>query len=179
MTWKDNLVLTVRVLIGDINAPQKNTDEELQRIIIAAGLLTQIEIDLPNDYVFDISAIEITPDPVVKKDLISQAILPLKAACLINQSNFQGAIGQGIKVRDGDSQIDTSVSFRGYRDILELGPCAAYEKLKWQLQASGSSLAGGAILSPFRGENDSAIKTISFFYDSFASSVHNNHRRRF
>jgi len=78
------------------------------------------------------------------------------------------ALGQGIKVRDGDSAIDTSVSFRGYRDILELGACAAYERLKWSLLASSG--VGKAVLGPFREPGGSALSTISWYYDQFATN---------
>jgi len=173
MTWDIDLVLMLRVLIGDLNAPQKNTDAYLETVLITAGIIADSEIDFSYDYVFDISDVTITPDPVVIGDVVAQAVLPLKAACLLNQAQFQQALGQGIKVRDGDSAIDTSVGFRGYRDILQYGPCAAYEKLKYQLQTNSSALAGGAVLSPYRGPNDTPINTVSWFYDEFYSSLSN------
>lgn len=180
MTWDVDLVLVLRVLIGDLNAPQKNSDSYLQRVLVAAGIIVNVEVDLPEDYVFDISDVEITPDPIVIGDTITQALLPLKAACILNQSQFQTALGQGIKVRDGDSAIDTSVSFRGYRDILEFGPCKAYEQLKWQIESAGSSAIGGAVLSPYRGPGDVPVDTVTWFYNEFATILNNNcHNRRF
>jgi len=179
-TWNVDLVLMLRVLIGDINSPQKNTDLYLQRILITAGIIAQNEIDLPNDYIFDIENITITPDPVAINDVITQALLPLKAACILNQAQFQVALGQGIKVRDGDSAIDTSVGFRGYRDILQYGPCAAYAALLWQLQSSNSANIGGAVLSPYRGPNDSPIDTVSWFYENVVSYLDTcRYNRRF
>ena len=179
MAWETDLVLTLRVLIGDLNAPQKNTDAYLQRVIVAAGIFVNNEIDLSNDYVFDIANVTITPDPVEIGDTVAQALFPLKAACIMNQSQFQVALGQGIKVRDGDSAIDTSVGFRGYRDILQYGPCASYEKLKWQIQAASSAEnVGGAVLGAYRGPNDSPIETVSWFYDqvSIASTCRDRNR---
>lgn len=171
MTWDIDLVLMLRVIINDLNSPQKNTDLYLQRILVTAGILMNNEIDLPFDYIFDISAVTIDPDPVIEGDTITQALLPLKAACVMNQADFRIAVGQGIRVRDGDSAIDTSVSFRGFRDIIEIGPCASYEKIRWKLQASGAN-AVGAVMSPFRGPNETRriFETISWYYDNLSTT---------
>lgn len=168
-TWDVDLVLTLRVLIGDFNAPVKNTDSYLKSVLVAAGILVNNEVDLVNDYIFDIANITITPDPIDIGDIVIQSLLPLKSACILNQTDFQIALRQGISVRDGDSMINTSVSFGGYKDILQLGPCAAYERLKWQIQSSNIGNIGGAVMSPFRGPNDSPIDTVLWWYDEFAS----------
>ena len=136
MAWTTDLVLMERVLISDLNSPQVYTDEYLQRVLVTAGFLVDAEVTFAYDYAYDINLLTIVPDPVISEDSDFVALVPLKAACILIQGAFKQALGQGIKVRDGDSAIDTSVSFRGYRDILELGPCAAYEKLKWSLFCS-------------------------------------------
>jgi len=170
MAWNIDLTLMVRVLVGDISTPQKYSDEYIQRVLVTAGLIVDAEIPFAYDYTYDISALTISPDPVVSDDLVFIALVPLKSACILTQGAFSQALGQGIKVRDGDSAIDTSVSFRGYRDILELGPCASYEKLKWSLLASGqSTLVGKAVLGPYRIPGGSALSTISWYYDQFVT----------
>lgn len=171
MGWNTDLVLMVRVLISDLSLPQTYADEYIQRVLITAGIQVDAEFPFSYAYVYDITALTITPDPVVNVDSPFMAMIPLKAACILTQGEFKQALGQGIKVRDGDSAIDTSVSFRGYRDILELGPCAAYEKLKWSLLASGEAAGGGvgkAVLGPYRSPGGNALSTISWYYDQFA-----------
>lgn len=171
MAWDTDLVLMVRVLVSDIDAPQTYTDEYIERVLITAGIMVDAEIPFDYTYSYDISALTISPDPVTNEDSIFMALVPLKAACILTQGAFQQALGQGIKVRDGDSAIDTSVSFRGYRDILELGPCKAYEKLKWSLLASGETSGGGVgkvVFGPYRTPDGSALSTISWYYDQFA-----------
>ncbi len=178
MTWDVDLVLMVRVLISDINAPQKYTDTYLQRVLITAGLITDSKITFPFDYTYDISNLTISPDPIVSGDSVFIALVPLRSACIITQGEFKQALGQGIKVRDGDSAIDTSVSFRGYRDILEFGPCAAYQKLEWCLLASGGAgLVGKAVLGPFRASGDSGFSTISWYYDDFSAAINGRRDR--
>lgn len=176
-TWETNLVLTLRILIGDFLSPNKNSDLYLRSVLIAAGIIINSEIDLVNDYVFDIANITIVPDPIDLNDIVAQALLPLKAACLLTQNQFQIALGQGIKVRDGDSFVDTSASFAGYKDILQLGACKSYEQLKWQIQSSNIGNIGGAVLSPYRGPNDSPVQTVAWWYDEFSNIVGNSCRR--
>ena len=171
MAWSTDLVLMTRVLISDINIPQTYTDEYIKRVLITAGMIVDSEVPFEYTYVYDISLLTIVPDPIVSLDSFFTALVPLKAACIITQGEFKQALGQGIKVRDGDSMIDTSVSFRGYRDILEFGPCAAYEKLKWSLLASGSGSGAGvgkAVLGPHRISGGNSQSTISWYYDKFA-----------
>jgi len=173
MAWTTNLIWMVRVLISDIDSPQKYTDTYMERVIIAAGIMADADFPFSYNYIYDISALTISPDPVTSEDLFFMALVPLKAACILTQGEFRQALGQGIKVRDGDSAIDTSVSFRGYRDILELGHCAAYERLRWSLLASGATTNGGvgkAVLGPYRSPEGSALSTISWYYDQFVTS---------
>lgn len=165
MAWTTDLVLMVRVLINDMESPQTYADEYLKRVLITAGIMVDTEVTFSYNYTYDINAITISPDPVASGDSTFTALVPLKTACILTQGEFRQALGQGIKVRDGDSAIDTSVSFRGYRDILEFGPCAAYEKLRWSLLASSGT--GKAVLGPYRIPEGSALDTISWYYNQF------------
>lgn len=175
MAWDTDLILMVRVLVSDISTPQTYTDEYLERVLITAGIIVDAEFPFNYDYAYNINDLTIAPDPTTNEDNIFMALVPLKAACILTQGEFKQALGQGIKVRDGDSAIDTSVSFRGYRDILELGPCGAYEKLKWSLLASGEAADGNgvgrAVLGPYRIPGGNALSTISWYYDQFATDA--------
>jgi hypothetical protein len=178
MAWNTDLVLITRVLISDVATPQTYVDEYIERVLITAGIMVDADFPFSYDYTYDISTLTISPDPVLSSDSAFMALIPLKAACILTQGEFKQALGQGIKVRDGDSSIDTSVSFRGYRDILEMGPCAAYEKLKWSLLASGEAVGDGvgkAVLGPYRSPGSNALDTISWYYDQFA--IESNGRR--
>jgi hypothetical protein len=173
MAWDTDLVTMVRVLVDDINSPQTYTDEYLKRVIITAGIIVEADVPLDYDYSYDLDALTITPDPTVVGDDTFIALVPLKSTCILNQGEFKQALGQGIKVRDGDSAIDTSVSFGGWTDILKYGACAAYEKLRWSLLASGKATGGGAgkaVFGPNRKPGENALSTISWYYDRFATS---------
>jgi hypothetical protein len=180
MAWDTDLVMMVRVIVSDITSPQTYTDEYIQRVLITAGIQVDAGFAFPYNYVYDITALTISPDPVVSVDLAFMGLVPLKAACILTQGEFKQALGQGIKVRDGDSAIDTSVSFRGYRDILELGPCKAFEKLLLSLTASGGvggSGVGKAVFGAHRIAGGSALPTISWYYDQFASGFNGRRDR--
>lgn len=176
MAWITDLVLMTRVIVSDLELPQTYSDEYIQRVLITAGIQVDSEFPFPFTYVYDISALTITPDPVLSMDSSFMALIPLKASCILTQGEFKQALGQGIKVRDGDSAIDTSVSFRGYRDILELGPCNAFEKLKWSLLASGG--VGKAVLGAHRVPGGNALSTVSWYFDQFTTNRRNSSSRR-
>jgi hypothetical protein len=174
MTWDVDLVLMVRVLVSDISVPQTYTDEYIQRVLVTAGIMTDADIPFGTTYAYDMSLITISPDPVILNDSSFMSLVPLKAACILTVGEFKSALGQGIKVRDGDSAIDTSVSFKGYRDIIELGPCKAYEKLRWALLASGG--VGKAVLGPCRSPGGLALSSISWYYDQFSIDTGRSYR---
>lgn len=176
MSWDVDMVTMVRVLMKDGTVPYKYADEYLKQVIICAGFQVRQDIVLPYDYVFDLSALTITPDPMTSDDAVAIALLPLKAACILSQGEYIAATGRAIRVRDGDSQIDTSAGFKGFRDILELGPCLAYDKLRWRIQAS-SATAIGAIVGAFRIPGEGWTYSIPAMYDRWSYSITNPRQR--
>ena len=44
MTWENDLVVMTRVLINDLNAPQKNTSTYLEQVLVTAGIIVDSEI---------------------------------------------------------------------------------------------------------------------------------------
>ena len=58
----------------------------------------------------------------------------LQAECLLTKRIRSTAVGKGIKVRDGDSEIDTTAGFDGYRDQVE-DICGELEQLINQYRA--------------------------------------------
>jgi hypothetical protein len=148
MAWQSQLTTMVRVLIGDINTTEVFTDDQITKAVVVGGLISAREFSFANDYTFDLDALDISPDPTESATLDSNAmaLFSLKAACMLNMSAYQKAINAGIKVRDGDSEIDTTGGFKGYKDVLELGPCKSYDKLLKQLQFNAN--VGRAVMTP-------------------------------
>jgi hypothetical protein len=80
-------------------------------------------------------------------------LVTLKTECLLAKRAHFDAAGKAIRVRDGDTEIDTSVGFGGLRDLTsgEGGPCAEYEKalalyLKWLQTELGNDITNYAAI---------------------------------
>jgi hypothetical protein len=72
-------------------------------------LLTGTTLEL----IFNDSTGTITPTP--NADI--QDLIVLQAECLITGSRQASAVSKGIRVRDGDSEIDTTAGFGGHNDV--------------------------------------------------------------
>jgi hypothetical protein len=139
-----------RHLIGDLSDTPTYDDSRIQQAVVVAGLISAQEYPFDTEYTFDLDEIDISPDPTntATLDRSAMALFTLKAACMLNMNSYQSAVGTGIRVRDGDSEVDTTGSFKGYKDILEIGPCASYTKLLNKLSQNKSMNAGKAISTP-------------------------------
>lgn len=168
--WNTYLSVIVRNLIGDMSDSQVFDDSRLYSAICTGGLIAAQEYYFKNQYTFDLAGLTITPDPCDPNSLepIAMALFSLKAACILTMNNYQGAVAGGIKVRDGDSEVDTTSAFKGYRDIIELGPCGSYQKMVRESSMRASMLRGKAITSPITHDKF-LIQGFSFplFWDSF------------
>ena len=127
MSWDVELTLMTRVLINDLDTTQSFTDGRIQQTLAVAARFVSEEIDLGQVYTVTIDASSgvISPDPTltVTKDDIAVILFPLKAACIIDQNRLQGATANAIKIRDGDSEIDLSVGFKGFSDVFRMKTC--------------------------------------------------------
>jgi len=132
------------------------TDARLEELIVVAANLVIQEMAFSNTYTVDIAATSISPDPITQKDTVFQNMVVLKAACLADQSTLRTRAQQaGITAKVGPASISTSNSLNGYALLLEQGPCATYERLKWEYEMGDAQAqqAIRAVLSPFVGPN--------------------------
>ena len=151
MSWQTSLVTMVRYLINDIDSSTYD-NATIENSIIVSALITTQEYSFPTSYTIELDAASISPDPTSTSDYdgIAIALWTLKAACMLLTNQYKDAISSAAKVSDGDDgSIDTSVSFKGYQDILNLGPCGAYKTLLKTLVNRRSMSLGRAIMTPF------------------------------
>lgn len=153
MSWQTEIPIIVRILINDLGeTPTYSTDRLLQTISVAAKYV-QFDIDLNNQYNINVETQQITPDPTENRDDVFISLVSLKAACIIDQSNFRTkAASEGIKAGLGPAQLSLSGHLSGFRDILAHGPCKLYSDLttNWDIK---QATAVAAILGPFVGND--------------------------
>ena len=166
------LITIVRILISDFDTPPIFDDDRISDSIVVGGLISAQEFDYSVEYTFDIGSSTITPDPLnpITADPIAVALFTLKSACILNTSSYQDAVLTSIRVRDGDSEVDTTTGFRGFRDILELGPCESYNRLLKEKKSLQSMSLGAAIATPFVHLDSHLVATqrVERFFNSIA-----------
>lgn len=148
MAWTDIFPIMIRTLIGDLGITQTYTDDQLNQAAAVAAVLVAQEYPFTTTYTIDLSLPNISPDPTVAPDNNAVALWSLKAACILNTNAFQSALGAGIRVRDGSSQVDTTGGLSGYSELLKIGPCAAYASLVKLLIVRLSMGQGRAVMGP-------------------------------
>ena len=159
MAWQTECVRILRHLINDLDddAPTFSSSRLQETILVAATMVLR-EASFSQTYAVDVDALSMTPDPTLStnRDDSFIALVCLKAGCIIDRARLRSNVGQGIKIRDGDSEVDTTASFKGHEILLKEGNCAEYNRLKFEYLA-GNSVAGQAILGPYRIYNESYI----------------------
>ena len=150
--WILEIPLIVRTWINDLSDNPTYSDDRLQQVIIVAGQYVTREINLSTQYDCDIVNLSITPDPSgpVRDDTFI-AFVALKTACILDQSTFRTkAAGEGIRAGLGAASVSVAGKLKGYKEILDVGPCAMYEKLRMEYEV-GNANGIKAVLSPFVG----------------------------
>ena len=171
MAWQDELIPMLRALISDLGVEPLYSDERLEELIVVSAKFVKQEMDFNDNYTIDVTACSISPDPTTgvtdDRDAFSNFIV-LKAACMADWSTFRSkALLNGIKVRCGTAWLETMDHIKGFRDLIDFGPCKAYDTLKKDYKF-GNVQVIKAILSPFTSNN--------FSPHSLHPGHHHNHR---
>lgn len=160
-----NMIRFIRMDIGDDGSTQTYSDTQLMTMVAKATSRVDSDIGLglpvptSGGYVqfvqatsgatFLASGTFTVPNSAITGGLPDTLfnLITLKSECLIAKRAHFDAAGKAIRVRDGDTEIDTSVGFGGLRDLTtgEGGPCAAYDKmladyLKYLSQTLGNDI---------------------------------------
>jgi len=153
MSWNIEMPIIVRTLVNDWADNPTYSDERLLQIIVVAAKYVQFDVNLDYVYTLDIVNPNITPDPTSNNDSIFISLTCLKAACIVDQSTVRTkAALEGIRATLGPAQLSVGGTLQGFLEILDKGPCAAYDELTshWDVK---EATAVRAILSPFVGNN--------------------------
>lgn len=151
MSWQIEIPIIVRTLINDLGDQPTYSDERIAQVIAVAAKYVQFDVSLDRQYAVDVANPNISPDPTDNRDEIFISLISLKAACIIDQSTFRTkAANEGIRAALGPAQLSIAGNLAGWKTILELGPCAAYDELVSHWDVAQATTAK-AILSPFVG----------------------------
>ena len=153
MTWDDVMVIMLRVMINDdlIGTECQYTDTRLKRILSVGAQYVIQEIKLDTIYTVDVLTPNITPDPtgLTPQDDTFINFVVLKAACIADQSLFRTkSLVAGLRARCGPAIMETKEHLKGFKDLIEIGPCKAYDTLKDEHNFTDVTTIQ-AVLSPF------------------------------
>lgn len=149
--YTDTIIAIIRVLINDLGTVPTYSDERLTTVMYVAAYYVASEISFANDYVVDIGGEEITPDPSDDSDFIN--LVALKSACIMDQGLYRSkALLAGIRAKCGPAELETNGALKGFLDLLEKGPCKAYEDFKFQYNFGRTDYLK-AVLGPFISKN--------------------------
>ncbi len=111
----DELVMTLRVLIGDVTA-SKYSDLDLKRLLAVASNFVTKEVDLNYTYTItvDIPSINPMPDDREFINLVSQ-----RAAIILLESELRDMARRSISITDGPSKIELTNVFKNTDSLLK------------------------------------------------------------
>jgi hypothetical protein len=151
MAWQTEVVPMVRILINDISEPYQYSDERIISTNLVAAKYIQFDVDFDYEYIVDMNAQTITPDPTEVNDQLFIVLLSLKTACLIDQSALRTkAAMEGVRAVLGPASLAVNGSAAAWEMILVHGPCKLYTDMSEYKDVENAS-AIAAILGPFSG----------------------------
>lgn len=150
MCWSETLVIMLRAIIGDLGDTPTYSDERLETLLMVAASYVLTDLD-SSAYEINITEGTITPNPVEYKDTTFINLTVLKAACLADQSTFRTkALLEGIRATAGPASLIIQGNLSGFKQLLEIGPCKAYEDL---LNSGTTATFIRGVLSPFTSDS--------------------------
>ena len=167
MAWADVMLPMVRILINDYDdANYEYSDDRLIQTLVVSAQLVNQEIDFSTSYTINVPLVTISPDPTTGTvdDAFTNFVV-LKAACFMDLSTFRTkAALAGLKAKLGPAVLETMEHLNGFKQLITIGPCAAYATLKneWMF---GNNVVVEAILSPFTSNNFDPQNLAAVEYD--------------
>ena len=144
-----NMIRFIRMDIGDDGATQTYSDAQLMTMVQKATMRVDASIanclnskggtstsggfvqfeQATSGSTFLASGTFVLPSGGLTDPLFN--LIMLKAECMLAKRAHFDAAGKGIRVRDGDTEIDTSVSFGGLASLVndKGGPCAEFDNM--------------------------------------------------
>lgn len=169
--WEGAMIPMLRVLINDnpLQGSYAYSDPRLIEILVVSSMYVCQEVQSLTSYNVDVVFNTITPDPYTVGDKIFLNMAVMKAACIIDHGQYRcKALMSGLEAKCGPATLKTTNYLTGFKDLLELGPCGIYEKLKEEQKFSGQALNNliHFILSPFTGNDFDPVCALRTYYET-------------
>jgi hypothetical protein len=152
-TWQNTSLIMLRTMLNDAGCDSvRYTPQRLSDLLITAAYFLPLDLNFSTDFVVNVEARTITPNPVDQSDgdeFIN--FLVLRAACLADEGNFRtAALAQGVSARLGPASLQTSNYGQYLHMLLNEGPCKTYNRLVevYNMSYEGAKVVK-AVLSPF------------------------------
>ncbi len=150
MSWDTELVTIVRFMIDDIADPPKYDDDDLKTVILISANQVNAVTNFAGVYVTSIDDLTMTPDCTVDPDRSEAYInlVTLNTATFLVRNEIKLQSGQGIRIKDGTSEIDLRRDAAGLRLIYETYG-NGYKDALFQYRL-GALTAGEHLCGPFK-----------------------------
>lgn len=127
------------------------TDERLKELIATAARLVIQEVDFDTAYEVSILKRSIDPDPLGVPDESFVNLVALKAACILDTGTLRTeALKSGVKITQEKTTIETGNRIAGFKEVMAMGWCKAYQLAKEEYEAGDAVTFGHFIGTPFR-----------------------------
>jgi hypothetical protein len=146
MSWKTDMVVMLRSIIGDFDS-EKYTNERLKQVLTIGAYNVVHDADFSTSYTVDVGQVSISPDPIENSDGNFVILSVYKSACILLGSEVKTESANAVAIKDGPSSID----LRGVSQnliVLYNDLCKKYDELLKSYQYN-NTLVGHAILGPY------------------------------
>lgn len=154
MAWQDELIPTLRVMIGDLDTTALvYSDDSLESILLVAAKQVATTISFEQAFVISVQNGTLTPDPTIGVNTNDGFVnlFSIKAAAILDRTEASLAARRGITVKDGTSMIDLSKVADAKIRLLEKGWNEVYDDAVFEYRYLRSqTVAGAMVLGPFR-----------------------------
>lgn len=150
MAWDDEMPTILRVTIQDTGATPLYTDDSLAQMILVASLSLQAEIAFLQKYVPNLPNGSLKPDPTLaaNRDDPFINLCCVKAALLLVMGEIKSFARQGIRIRDGSSEIQLQRDPAGLKLLYDAYK-AQYDDALYAYKTGGVEGLGEIITSPY------------------------------
>jgi hypothetical protein len=164
--WKDTLLISLRILVGDENR-ERYSDESLEYNLGIAAQFVLMDIKGVKDYEITLP-FNIEPEPLQDRNFL--LLISLKAACLIINSEVRSYMvdggGKRITMKDGMSEItiDNTGTLNMTKNLAS-EICLKYDDALFQFNIDESGKRGVVISGP-NTINNTINKAYNLIYDN-------------